>query len=487
MLFNSLEFLVFFPIVTLLYFTIPHRWQWLWLLTVSCLFYMWAVPVYIVFLAVSVLIDFFAAQAVEAAVGKRKKLFLMLSIISNLTLLGIFKYYNFFVGNLAALAHLLGWQYQTPHFNVLLPIGISFYTFQTLSYTFEVYRGHCRAQRHFGRFALFVTFFPQLVAGPIERPQDLLPQFEQEHRFEYRRVVFGLQLMVWGMFKKVVIADNFAKLVNPVYADPHSFNGLQLFIATALFPSQIYCDFSGYSDIALGAAQVMGFSLTPNFRQPFLSRSLAEFWKRWNITIMNWFRDYIYATLRKPQEPVWKKQLKQLFVFLLSGLWHGADWTFVVWGGVNGLYLIIGKLTVKIRKQIAAWCRLTKYPVLQSRIQIVITFVLVVYSSIFFRAQSFADGIYIAGHWFEKPNYLQSFQLLKQSLATVFAGKFEFLFTLAMAVILMSIETQQRQNSLRERISRLPAIVRWSLYAGFILFILLFGEYGGSRFIYFQF
>jgi alginate O-acetyltransferase complex protein AlgI len=196
----------------------------------------------------------------------------LLSITSNLTLLGIFKYYNFFVGNLAALAHLLGWKYQTPHFNVLLPIGISFYTFQTLSYTFEVYRGHCRAQRHFGRFALFVTFFPQLVAGPIERPQDLLPQFEQEHRFEYPRVVFGLQLMVWGMFKKVVIADNFAKLVNPVYADPHSFNGLQLFIATALFLSQIYCDFSGYSDISLGAAQVMGFSLTPNFRQPFLSQ-----------------------------------------------------------------------------------------------------------------------------------------------------------------------------------------------------------------------
>ena len=297
MLFNSFTFLIFFPVVVTIYFVIPHRFRWAWLLAASCYFYMAFIPVYLLILLFTIAIDYAAGILIENAEGRRRKVWLIMSIIANVGVLAVFKYFNFFSANANAIAEVFHWPYEFPILGIILPIGLSFHTFQAMSYTIEVYRGRQAAERHLGIYALYVMFFPQLVAGPIERPQNLLHQFYEKHIVEYERVTDGLRKMAMGLFMKVVIADRLARYVNVVYNDPTSFQGLSLVVATVFFAFQIYCDFAGYSLVAIGSAEVMGFRLMKNFDRPYLSRSISEFWSRWHISLSSWFRDYVYIPL----------------------------------------------------------------------------------------------------------------------------------------------------------------------------------------------
>ncbi len=304
MSFISLQFFYFFVLVTGCYFVLPQKYRWILLLGASCYFYMVFVPKYILILGFTIVVDYFAGIAIENATGKRRKLFLVCSLVANIGVLAVFKYYNFLNNNLSFLLHDMGMKDPIPVLSILLPIGLSFHTFQAMSYTIEVYRGNQKAERHFGIYSLYVMFYPQLVAGPIERPQNLLHQFREKHSFDYDRVISGLRLMLWGYFKKTVIADRVGLIVDKVYSDPHHFNGIALTLATIFFAYQIYCDFSGYSDIAIGAARVMGIKLMYNFKSPYHSKSIAEFWTRWHMSLSTWFRDYLYIPLGGNRVPV---------------------------------------------------------------------------------------------------------------------------------------------------------------------------------------
>ncbi len=332
MLFNTVHFAIFFIIVTLLYFAVPHKYRWLLLLLSSCYFYMCFIPVYILILGFTIVVDYFAGIFLEIKNTAKRKYFLIASLIANIGVLAVFKYYNFINENLTIILHGTGFHNPIPYLSILLPIGLSFHTFQAMSYTIEIYRGNLKAERHFGIYALYVMFYPQLVAGPIERPQNLIHQFYEKHIFDYQRITDGLKLMAWGLFKKVVIADRLAILVNQVYDNPTNYKGLPLIFATIFFSFQIFCDFSGYSDMAIGAAKVMGFKLMTNFNRPYSSKSISEFWKRWHISLSTWFRDYLYISFGGNRVSIPRWYFNLFFVFLVSGLWHGAKWTFVIWG-----------------------------------------------------------------------------------------------------------------------------------------------------------
>ncbi len=338
MLFNSIEFLIFFPIVSIVHFLIPHKYRWVWLLLASYYFYMsWRIE-YITLIWISTLIDYFAGRQMgKTDDRKKKRKYLLLSLFANLGLLFTFKYWNFFTSSLNIVLRAMHITYEIPYLNVVLPVGISFYTFQTLSYTIDVYRGVKSTEKHLGIFALYVAFFPQLVAGPIERSTNLLPQFFEKHNIDWRRIVDGLKLMMWGMFKKVVIADRLAVFVDRVYGNPYDYTGLSHIVATIFFAFQIYCDFSGYSDIAIGSAQVLGFNLMDNFRRPYFSRSVSEFWRRWHISLSSWFRDYVYIPMGGNRVSPKRWHFNILTVFVVSGLWHGANWTFIS-QGEEGIY-----------------------------------------------------------------------------------------------------------------------------------------------------
>ncbi len=488
MLFNSLEFLIFFPIVTILYFLLPQKLRWLMLLTASCIFYMYFVPVYILILLFTIIIDYISGIYIERLQGEKKRLFLIISVLSNIGILFVFKYFNFFNDNLANVAKLLHWNYPIENLWILLPIGLSFHTFQSLSYVIEVYRGHQKAEKHFGIYALYVMFYPQLVAGPIERPQNMLHQFYEYHRFDYKRVTSGLKLMAWGFFKKVVIADRLALFVNQVYNNSSDYTGMTLVIATVFFSFQILCDFSGYSDIAIGAGQVMGFKLMTNFRRPYLSRSVAEFWRRWHISLSTWFKDYLYISMggNRVSRPRWMFNL--LVTFLVSGLWHGANWTYVIWGGLNGLFQIISYLTRNIRCKVTETLRLNRVPLIHKLLQTFVTFILISFTWIFFRAGSLTDAIHIIGHI---PAGLLDISLLKTQfaeLASLGYDSYYFILSFALIVVLETIHLlEESGKDLWEIIAEKPAVVRYITYYILILAILLLGEFGSNEFIYFQF
>ena len=492
MLFNSSQFLIFFPIVTLLYFVLPHNYRWFMLLIASCIFYMAFIPVYILILFVLILIDYFAGILIERASDKKhKKIFLIISIVATCLTLFIFKYFNFFNMNFSRIAELLHWNYPIGFLSLLLPIGLSFHTFQSLSYVIEVYKGRYKAERNLGIYSLYVMFYPQLVAGPIERPANLLHQFYEKHSFEYKRVTDGLKLMAWGMFKKVVIADRMASYVNLVYGDPGSYDGVALVISTLFFAYQIYCDFSGYTDIAIGAAQVMGFKLMDNFAKPYFAKSISEFWRRWNISLSSWFRDYVYIPLGGSKVVKWKWYFNLFITFLISGLWHGANWTYVLWGAINGVYIILGNYTQAAREKMAKLLGFTKIPVLHRYLKVVTTFCLVCFAWIFFRANNISDAFYVVSHLFS--GWQHFFLVLsgnpKALFATAWMGhSFGYLiFTFATIVFLEFVHLIQRYGSVRQMVSAQPWFVRWPVYYCFMMSILVFGVFKKSPFIYFQF
>lgn len=487
MLFNSFEFMFFFPVVTLLYFLLPQRYRWTLLLGASCFFYMYFVPVYILILAVTIVVDYGAGIWIEQAQGNRRKQYMVISVVVTCLILFIFKYFNFFNANLAHLAEVTGWNYPIEALNLILPIGLSFHTFQSLSYVIEVYRGHQKAERHFGIYALYVMFFPQLVAGPIERPQNLLPQFREEHRFEYKRVTDGLKLMAWGLFKKMVIADRIAAAVNTVYGAPTEFEGLALIIATVLFAVQIYCDFSGYSDVAIGVAQVMGFRLMKNFDRPYYSKSIAEFWKRWHISLSTWFKDYLYISMGGNQVPRWRWQYNLAVTFVVSGLWHGANWTFIVWGGLNAFYLLFAIWTKEARQKAAEVLGLTRVPRFRKALQILTTFSLICFAWIFFRAGNLADALYVASHLFDgigsilKPGYVMGV------IGTLGLSITDFQIAMGAIAVMEAVHLIQRQGQIRDMLVKRPSWQRWTLYYAVVFVILFAGRYGNQDFIYFQF
>lgn len=489
MLFNSAQFLIFFPVVSILYFILPHRFRWFLLLVAGAVFYMAFIPAYILILLATIAVDYIAGIYIEKSQGRKRKLYLLMSIVANVGFLAFFKYYNFGAANLMALAQFLHWNYSLPLLSVILPIGLSFHTFQAMSYTIEVYRGNQAAERHFGIYALYVLFYPQLVAGPIERPQNLIHQFKEEHRFDYQRVTDGLKLMLWGMFKKVVIADRVASFVDVVYNDPAQFQGVSFIVATVLFAFQIYCDFSGYSDIAIGAAQVMGFRLMRNFDRPYFSRSIGEFWRRWHISLSTWFRDYVYIPLGGNRVSLVNQSFNVLLIFLLSGLWHGAGWTFIIWGGLHGLYLIFSLWTRSFRQRIVAFLRLDAVPGFRAVGQTVVTFILVCFSWFFFRARSLSDAFYIVRNLFSgfgnlfTDMYSQVF--IEQS---VFLGQgaSRVWITASSIALLLLVDYLSKRPALASSIFWFRP-VRWTAYVALFWFLVFFGKFGERQFIYFVF
>lgn len=489
MLFNSIEFLIFFPTVILLYFITPFRLRWLVLLIASYYFYMSWKPVYALLLVLSTLIDFFCGNMMgKFTDNKKRKPFLYLSIFANLGILFTFKYFNFFTEAISDSAGLFGASINTPVHSLLLPIGISFYTFQTMSYSIDVYYNRIAPERHLGIFALFVTFFPQLVAGPIERAGNLLSQFKVKQYFDYDRITGGIQLMAWGLFKKVVIADNLALLVNPVFNNPTEYEGISLFIATVFFAFQIFCDFSGYSDIAIGAAQVMGFKLMENFRRPYHARSIAEFWSRWHISLSTWFRDYVYIPLGGNRVIKWRWYYNLFLTFLISGLWHGANWTFVVWGALHGFYLIFAIVTKKSRNKIGHQLGLHHYPRLSNFLQAFTVFVLVCFSWIFFRAGNISEAIYIIQQSIAGiGNISQIFSEQQAHILFLDQSKSVFFIGVSGIIVLEVVHWLQTKGSIITMLSVKPFWFRWSIYYIYIAAILLLGEFGQEEFIYFQF
>lgn len=462
------------------------------LLLASCAFYMMFIPIYILILGTTILIDYVAGILIEESVGGRRKTWLVVSVVSTCLVLFVFKYFDFFHANFNALASLLHWNYSIDALGLILPIGLSFHTFQSLSYVIEVYRGHQKAERNFGIYSLYVMFYPQLVAGPIERPQNLLHQFYERHPFDDQRVSDGLKLMTWGLFKKVVIADRLAILVNNVYNNPTAHEGIPLIIATIFFAFQIYCDFSGYSDMAIGAAQVMGFRLMDNFNRPYFSRTISEFWKRWHISLSTWFRDYLYIPLGGNRVTRGRMYFNLFMTFLLSGFWHGANWTFIIWGALHGAYLVIGNSTRQHRERIKRSFGLMQDQWVNNAMQIGITFVIVCFAWIFFRSRTLHEALYVATHLFTGiPDQIRLVLSNANNMRDpiIYLGKGKWVFALAIGSILAmeGVHLMQRHNRMRRMLSEKPAWVRWPLYYGLVVSILLFGVFNKTSFIYFQF
>ena len=501
MLFNSIQFVIFFPLVVGFYFLTPFRYRWILLLAASYYFYAcWRVD-YLVLIIASTMVDYWAGIKMgERASRKERRPFLLLSLFCNLGLLFSFKYFNFFNDSIRAVFDHFNIFYGVPAFNVLLPVGISFYTFQTLSDSIEVYRGNQKPEKHLGYFALFVSFFPQLVAGPIERSQNLLPQFFVKHKFDYNRSVSGLQQIGWGFFKKIVIADRLAIFVDQVYNNPELYSGWTILFATYMFAFQIYCDFSGYSDIAIGTARVMGYDLMENFRRPYFSRSINEFWKRWHISLSTWFRDYLYIPLGGNRVVKWRWYYNLFIVFLVSGLWHGANWTFVVWGALHGAYLIVGIMTQDFRDKVWSWINARVRVVrprfvraagitaqlsvetVRNALAIFTTFHLVLFGWLFFRANSITDAYVLLGNLFDFEKGIRSV------LGATRLGPFELsiAFSAVLFMELVNLLEERRQNMYDFLRSR-PLWIRWSIYYSIIFVILALGEFNLKTFIYFQF
>ncbi|MEK8180261.1 MBOAT family O-acyltransferase [Flavobacterium buctense] len=474
MLFNSLDFLIFFPIVCVLFFGFPTKYRWLLLLVASCYFYMYFIPIYILILAGTIVVDYFAGILIENNQGTKRRFYLILSLLANILVLAVFKYYNFFIENIEVLLAAMGSKSNLPYLSILLPVGLSFHTFQAMSYTIEVYRGNQKAEKHFGIYALYVMFFPQLVAGPIERPQNVLHQFHEHKIFTSENFVKGLKLIIWGFFMKVVVADRLALYVNAAYNNVDNHNGSTLLLATVFFSFQIYCDFAGYSSIAIGTAKIMGFDLMTNFNRPYFAKTISEFWKRWHISLSTWFRDYLYLPLGGNKVTKYRWYFNLFIVFLISGIWHGANWTFVIWGALNGGYLVIAIVTQKFRNQCNDAIGLSKNKTLFTAFQIITTFILSSFAWIFFRANNVHDAFLIVekiGTTFSKELFVKW---------DVFFGVFIGLFVL----ILKEFKDEFWVNKLS---FFKKANVSVLFYALIVALILLMGVFDEGQFIYFQF
>jgi alginate O-acetyltransferase complex protein AlgI len=482
MLFNSLQFLFFFIVVTILYYALPYRWRWKMLLAASCVFYMAFIPAYIFILLTTILIDYYMGIVIARSQGRKRLVCLQVSIVSTCLVLFVFKYCAFFGMTVRELQGLLGVAQTFPITHIILPIGLSFHTFQSLSYVVEVYRGKQEPERNFGIYSLYVMFYPQLVAGPIERPQNLLHQFHQDHRFELTNLASGLRMMLWGLFQKMVIADRCAAYVNRVYGRWSTESGLALLLATLLFAVQIYADFAGYSSIAIGCARVMGFKLMTNFNHPYFARSYGEFWKRWHISLSTWFRDYVYIPLGGNRVGTARLYFNLFVTFAVSGLWHGANWTFVIWGALNGVFLIVEHAFASI-----GW----HYPAnIAGRVlRRAVVIAGICFAWIFFRAQSLHAALQIIAR------ISTGTSLSRQSVANAvsqFAGDISSVaicaVTLLFIAIMFALEYGKEYIFHGAQQVFLTSL-KYQFASTVLLFqlIMLFGILRASSFVYFQF
>lgn len=445
------------------------------------------VPSYVLIMFAVITVDYFLAPLIHKHVGKKRALFLMGSIVVNLGILFFFKYFNFFNQNIDALAEALNFNYAPMLLSIALPLGLSFHIFQSLSYVIEVYKGKYLPEKNYIRYALYVMFFPQLVAGPIERPAHLLPQLATPVVFNAVLARQGLERMLWGFFKKLVIADQLAQAINPLFASVPT-EGVLIFALAVLFTFQIYCDFSGYSDIALGTAMLLGFNLTENFNRPFVATSFADFWRRWHMSLSNWLRDYLYYPLILGWGKVSKIKLYASLIttFTLIGLWHGANWTFVLFGFMHGMYLFVESITEKYRKKIGSWLFLHQVPVFHRAMQIGIVFVGTALSFLVFRSENVTQ----AYTYFN--NLVSNFNLSfvwngMMPLLTKTTGTIVFAFALLSIILMFVIEYYQDKYKNFYFVDTLSKAFRYGWYYGLISITVLFGYFGAQSFIYFQF
>ncbi len=480
MLFNSIDFVIFLPIVFLLYWFVTNRnlkFQNLFLLIASYVFYGWWDWRFLTLIAFSSLIDFSIGNVMGKSHSKlKRRILLILSLCVNLGLLGVFKYYNFFVESFEQAFTFFGNPIHANRLNIILPVGISFYTFQTLSYTIDVYRNKLEPTKDIISFFAFVSFFPQLVAGPIERASNLLPQFSIKRVFNYEKASDGMRQILWGFFKKIVIADNCAVYVNDIFDNYHDFNGSTLLLGGILFAFQIYCDFSGYSDIAIGVSRLFGFNLMKNFAFPYFSRDIAEFWRRWHISLSTWFRDYLYIPLGGSKGSTLKKIRNIFIIFLVSGFWHGANWTFIVWGFLNALYFLPLMLLHKNRINTNTVAEGRLFANAKELSQMGITFFITVVAWVFFRAENVSAAFSYLSRLFTKslfglPDYM--------GINIMYLG-------FIAALIVVEWLQREKEHGLEINPSKFSKPLRWSMYLMIILVILVFGN-SQQEFIYFQF
>ena len=484
MLFNSFSFLAFFTIVIVIYYVIPHKFRWVLLVAASLYFYSTFDVNYILLLLGCALVVYLLGLAIGAVQAQGgKKVILALGVVASLSPLLVFKYFDFFAGSLDALlknirpasaAPLL------PRLGLLLPAGLSFYAFSCVSYLADVYRGHLEPERHVGRFVLYISFFPKLLAGPIERATSFLPQLRNSVRFSPEGVTLGLQMILWGLFKKIVIADRLAAFVDSAYKMPGFTSPVTLLLAAYFYAFQIYCDFSGYSDIAIGAAQVLGFDLMENFRRPYFSKSPVEFWSRnrWHISLNTWFRDYMYIPMGGSRVSKPRYYFNQMAVFLVSGLWHGPNWTFVIWGGLNGLYQVLALLTKGIRGKVAKAIRLPS--AVGAILGGLLTFHLILISWVFFRAASVSDAFTIFSRVAKSLP-----QLPTMFKAYPYTG--EIYLSLALIVVLLVVEALDEWGLFWEKLRSWPVVVRWGVYYALLLSLIIIGKWNLTQFVYMQF
>ncbi|MCH7320729.1 MBOAT family protein [Solibacillus sp. MA9] len=480
MSFISIEFLLFLAIIVFTYYLIPHRLRWILLLVASYVFYAILSIQFIPLLLASTAFTYFTGIIIEKQQTKKQKKKVMLVGISVLLFfLGWFKYFNFVNESLRAIAKYMDWNYTVPYQEIVLPLAISFYTFQAVSYLVDIYYGKQKAERHYGYFSIFFAFFPQLVAGPIERAKKLLPQFKVEQNFNYENLTYGMKRIAWGFFKKTLIADRLAPIVSSVFDSPNP-TGSQIVLATILFSIQLFADFSACSDIAIGCARMLGINLTENFKQPHFAVSISDFWSRWHITLSTWLRDYIFVPLCKGKKKRIEIYLAIVITFLVSGIWHGAAWTFVLWGLIHGFYRVFGDYTKHFREKMASFIHLDRSPVLHKWMKIAITFLLVCFSRVFFRSDSVTHAfenaqLFLTINSWRPSGIVKAFEIFSLLDLVIFI----FFF-----IIVQIFQYIERKNvSTWEWLSQRSIFARFAFYIFIIVSVLIFGV-SGEGFVY---
>ncbi len=491
MLFNSFGYALFLPVIFCLYWAIPHKYRYLILTAASLAFYMFGGPAYVLLILADAFITYIAAYLCAKEGNKgRKKIILVTALILCILMLAFFKYFNFTLDTFASVCRILSIPVQTWTKKILLPAGISFFTFQALGYCIDVYRGNIEPERNFIKYLLFVSFFPQIMAGPIGRAKELMPQLYKERSFDGDKASEGLRQMLWGYIKKIVIADTLTKYVDVVFDQPQMFFGLTLIVATVLFTFQIYCDFSGYSDIAIGTAKLFNVDLMTNFKSPYYSRSIREFWSRWHISLSTWFRDYVYIPLGGNRCSEGRNAFNLMVTFLLSGLWHGANWTYVLWGALHGIYQVVENFC---HRHLAK----KEYRNMKERDIVrsvpwnighgILTFALVAFAWSFFRANSLSDIVYIVTHMPRGLGHPVNSYIMMLNNMDLYNRKVLQLFIYI--VILMAVDFVGLKHNIYSLFGKLKTPVRWVFYIILTVFVIVVALNGGTsqQFIYFQF
>jgi D-alanyl-lipoteichoic acid acyltransferase DltB (MBOAT superfamily) len=483
MLFNSIGYLLFLPVAVALYYALPGRWRWVLLLSASYFFYiLWKVE-FVFVLITATLVSYFAAVKMGQLPKKKQRLnYLILSIVINLGMLVFFKYLGFFTDIVNQVVGITGKRNVIPYYSILLPIGISFYTFQTLGYAVDVYRGRIKPEKNIGIYALFVSFFPLVLAGPIERAARLIPQFHITHAFDPQLFTSGLRLILWGMFKKIVIADRLSIFVQPVFNEPGYFHGIEIGLAVLLKMMQVYADFSGYTDIAIGSARLIGIKLSPNFNRPFSAQSISAFWTRWHISLTSWMRDYVYFSLPfkyHGRNVNWRVNLNLFITFLLVGFWHGPYWNFIIFGLLQGFYIVLANFSRPFTTNLARISGLTRAPRLLKGFNIIATFLLVCLSGVFFGQHPLSDSFLII-------RQLADFSHTGKALVPLLKNN-DFLLSIALSVFMLWFEYLVAVKAFASKFLSRSIILRFAAYLFMLFFILAFGVFSSQQFFYFQF